>query len=218
MACDAVRPFDARRDGSLFGEGAGALALERETTAAARGALILGEVLGSGSACAGEELFDIRPDGDGMARAIVAALTDADCAPGDVGLIVASGDGTRASDAAEAVAIRRVFGEAMPPVTAFKWAIGHLGAAAGLLEAVLALAALRAGEVPGIATLHALDPACAPLAVSSAPQEPRGDIALLLCRGFNETNAALVLRGVGGTRVAAAAVPAAGGRDARHHP
>src|SRR5262249_20404891 len=70
VARDAVRPFDTRRDGGLFGEGAAALALERVTTAAARGAPILGEVLGSGMACAGDGLFDVRPDGDGLVRAI----------------------------------------------------------------------------------------------------------------------------------------------------
>jgi 3-oxoacyl-[acyl-carrier-protein] synthase-1 len=194
LAPAVLRPFDAGRDGSLFGEGAAALALERRSTAAARGAAILGEVLGSGAACAGSTLVEVQPGGESIERAIEAALADAGCRAGDVGMIVASGDGTRASDAAEARAIRRVFGAAMPPVTAFKWAVGHLAAAAGLLEAVLALAALRAGVVPGIATLRQLARDCAPLAVSAAPQVPRGTVALLVSFGFAETIAALVLR------------------------
>jgi 3-oxoacyl-[acyl-carrier-protein] synthase-1 len=194
LAGSVLRPFDTGRDGSLFGEGAAALALERRPGALARDAAILGEVLGSGAACAGGTLFEMQPDGASIERAIEAALADAGCARDDVGMIVAYGDGTRASDASEARALRRVFGTAMPPVTAFKWAVGHLGAAAGLLETVLALSALRAGVVPGIATLRELDPECAPLAVSAAPQVPCDDLALVLSYGLAETTAALVVR------------------------
>ena len=114
--------------------------------------------------------------------------------PADVGMIVAHGNGTPQSDVSEAAAIRRVFGDAMPPVTGFKWAIGHPIAAAGILETVLALAALARGVVPGIATLATLDPACAGLPVSAGAQTPRSKVALILCRGFAGTNAALVVR------------------------
>jgi 3-oxoacyl-[acyl-carrier-protein] synthase-1 len=109
-------------------------------------------------------------------------------------MIDAHGNGTRASDASEAAAIRRMFGNAAPPVTAFKWSFGHLIAAAGILETVLALAALKRGEVPGIATLVTLAPECAGLPLSARPQAPRGDVALILCRGFASTNAALLVR------------------------
>ena len=195
LAADTLRPFDAARDGSLFGEGAGALVLETEESAAARGAPVLGEVLGSGCASEGLGLLAIRDDGDGPARAIRDALDDAGLAAADVGMIVAHGNGTRASDASEAAAIRAVFGAAPPPVTGFKWAFGHLIAAAGIVEAAVALEALAAGVVPGIATLDALDPACAGLPVSRAAQTPRSRVALVLCRGFAGTNAALLLSG-----------------------
>jgi 3-oxoacyl-[acyl-carrier-protein] synthase-1 len=109
-------------------------------------------------------------------------------------MIVAHGNGTRQSDLSEAAAIRGVFGAAMPPVTAFKWAFGHLIAAAGIVDAVLALAALKRREVPGIATLSRLDDDCAGLPVSVATQVPRSDVALILSRGFAGTNAALVVR------------------------
>ena len=191
LASEALRPFDARHDGSLFGEGAGALMLETEASAARRNAPVLGEVLGGGYACEAEGLVAIRDDGDGVARAIAQALDDAQLRPADVGMIVAHGNGTRQSDASEAAAIRGVFGAAMPPVTAFKWAFGHLIAAAGIVDAVLALAALKRRVVPGIATLSRLDPECGGLAVSAAPQAPRSDVALILCRGFAGTNAAL---------------------------
>src|SRR5947208_3058662 len=79
----------------------------------------------------------------------------------DIGMIVAHGNGTRQSDASEATALRRVFGSAVPPIAAFKWSIGHLIAAAGIVETVVALHALKKRLVPGVATLRSLDPECA---------------------------------------------------------
>jgi 3-oxoacyl-[acyl-carrier-protein] synthase-1 len=194
LAGEALRPFDVARDGSQFGEGAGALVLEAEASATGRGAAVLGEVLGAGYATEGRGLLAIRADGDGPTRAIEQALDDAGVAAADVGMIVAHGNGTRASDASEAVAIRRVFGPSMPPVTGLKWSFGHLIAAAGIVETVVALAALKSNVVPGIATLRELDPECAGLSVSARPQVPRSPIALVLCRGFAGTNAAVLVR------------------------
>jgi 3-oxoacyl-[acyl-carrier-protein] synthase-1 len=195
LASELLRPFDAARDGSQFGEGAGALVLETEASARSRGARILGDVLGGGYATEGEGLLAIREDGDGPERAIRQALADAGLQPADVGMIVAHANGTRVSDASEAAAILGVFGAGAPPVTGFKWSFGHLIAAAGIVEAVVALAALEAGVVPGIATLRDLDPACAGLPVSSQAQKPRSPVALVLCRGFAGTNAAVLVRG-----------------------
>jgi 3-oxoacyl-(acyl-carrier-protein) synthase len=79
-------------------------------------------------------------------------------------------------------------------VTGFKWALGHLIAASGVLDLVVALTVLRRGVVPGIAPLRDLDPAIAPLPVSASPQLPRSDTALLLCRGFGSMNVATVVR------------------------
>jgi 3-oxoacyl-[acyl-carrier-protein] synthase-1 len=194
MAQDTVRPFDARRDGSLFGEGAGALFLETEAAATAREVTVLGEVLGGGSGSDAVGLLAIREDGDGLAGAIDAAFADAGIGPREVGMVVAHANGTPQSDASEAAALRRVFGNSIPPVTGFKWAIGHTVAAAGVIEAVLALHALREGVVPGVPTLQELDPALADLPVSAKPQATRGDVGLILCRGFGGTNAALLVR------------------------
>ncbi|MGH7424274.1 MAG: beta-ketoacyl-[acyl-carrier-protein] synthase family protein, partial [Candidatus Methylomirabilales bacterium] len=124
----------------------------------------------------------------------VLALEEAEIGPADVGMIVAHGNGTPPSDASEASAIRYIFGTRPPPTTAFKWAFGHLLAASGILDTVLALHSLRHGDVPGIATLRELDPACETLAVSTTAQPPRSDVALVLSRGFAGTNAALLLR------------------------
>lgn len=194
IASEALRPFDARHDGSLFGEGAAALMLETEASAQERGATVLGEVLGGAASSEAEGLLAIREDGEGVERAIRDALADAGIAPQDVGMIVAHGNGTPASDASEAVALRAVFGAAMPPVTAFKWAFGHLIAAAGILDAALALDALKRGVVPGVAPLETLARECAGLPVSAQPQAPRSKVGLVICRGFGGTNAALVMR------------------------
>ena len=194
LARDTLRPFDLARCGSLFGEGAGALALETQASAQARNAPVLGEVLGGGYVGEASGLLAIRDDGDGVARAIEAALADARLAPADVGMIVAHGNGTPQSDASEAAGLLRAFGAACPPVTAFKWALGHLIAAAGIVETTIALAALRARTVPGIATLERIDPACGPLPLSRTAQTPRSDVALVLCRGFAGTDAALLVR------------------------
>jgi 3-oxoacyl-[acyl-carrier-protein] synthase-1 len=194
LASGMLRPFDRARDGSVFGEGAGALVLESEESARSRGANVKGEVLGGGYATEAEGLLKIRDDGEGPTRAIRAALDDAGIATRDVGMIVAHANGTPMSDSSEAAAIRRVFGSDMPPVTGLKWAFGHLIAAAGVLETAVTLAALHDNVVPGIAALRELDPACAPLAVSRDAQVPRSKVALVLCRGFAGTNAAVVVR------------------------
>jgi 3-oxoacyl-[acyl-carrier-protein] synthase-1 len=194
LSADAVRTFDRQRGGTVFGEGAAGLAMEPLESAVARGAEILGEFLGSGCVTEATGIVQLRPDGDGPERAIRLALAEAGISPQEVGMIVAHGNGTRNSDASEATAILRVFGCDAPPVTAFKWAIGHTLAAAGTLDAVLALEALRRNVVPGIPTLHELDPEFAGLPASPEPCAPRSGIALVICRGFGGMNVAIVLK------------------------
>ncbi len=194
LAADAVRPFDAARCGTLLGEGAAAMVLETTTAADARGATAFGEFLGSGCTSDGEGLLALRETGDGLSRAIALALDEAGIDSANVGMIVAHGNGTRQSDASEAAAIRRVFGATPPPVTAFKWAFGHLLAASGILEAVLALVSLQNDAVPGVATFRRFDPGLAPVPVSAEPQRPRSDIGLILSRGFGGINVALLVR------------------------
>ena len=191
---DVLRPFDARHNGCILGEGAGSFVLETEASARERGATILGEYLGGGDAAEGEGIFAIRDDGDGLVRAIRAALDDAGLAPADVGMVVAHGNGTEQSDASEARALHTVFGSQMPPVTAFKWAVGHPFAASGMLDAAIGFEAARRGVVPGIATFSELAPACVGLNVTAESRPARGNVVLVLCRGFAGTNGALLLR------------------------
>jgi len=193
LAPDTIRPFDAKRAGTVLGEGAAAVTIETLQEAQARGAQILGEYLGFGCVTEGSGILEIRPDGDGVARAIELALADARLQPADVGMIVAHGNGTQSSDASEALGIRRVFGTHPPPVTAFKWAFGHCIAASGMLDLVMALRALSERVVPAVATIETLDPACRPLPVFAHAQAPRSGIALVICRGFAGMNAALLV-------------------------
>ena len=191
---DLLRPYDKRHDGCLLGEGAASLVLETEASALERGATILGEYLGGGDASEGEGIFDVREDGDGLSRAIECALSDAGLKPADVGMIVAHANGTQGSDNSEAAALLRVFGTDMPPVTGFKWSIGHLFAASGAIDVAIGLEACRRNVVPGIATLGELATACAGLNVSRQNRPARSDVVLILCRGFAGTNAAVLLR------------------------
>jgi 3-oxoacyl-[acyl-carrier-protein] synthase-1 len=192
---ETVRPFDKGRSGTVLAEGAASAMFEKRADAEARGAKVLGEFLGFGCVSEGTGILDVRPDGDGVARAIGIALDDAGITAAEVGVIVAHGNGTPASDASEATAIGRVFGADMPPVTGFKWAIGHLIAASGALDVLLALRVLEEGVVPGIANLREVDPAIAPFPVSAGPQSPRSNVALVICRGFGGMNVAAILRG-----------------------
>jgi 3-oxoacyl-[acyl-carrier-protein] synthase-1 len=194
IAQHELRPFDARHDGSVLGEGAGAVVLETVASARERDARVIGEYLGGGDASEGEGLLALRPDGDGPARAIEAALADAGLGPRDVAMIVAHANGTPQSDASEAAALRRVFGASMPPVTGFKWVTGHPLAASGMLDITLALEAARRRVVPGIGNFERADAACEGVNVARDTRAIEGDVTLVVCRGFGGTTTAVLLR------------------------
>jgi len=196
LSATAIRPFDSERDGSILGEGAAALLLETPASAERRGAAARGVVLGGAVVSEGEGLLPLREDGDGVRRAVEEGLGLSGVDPGQVSLVAAHGNGTPRSDATEGLALLDLFGSGGPPVTAFKWAVGHLIAASGVLEAVLTLLALTRGEAPGIATLRSLDPALSGLRAGREPQPIRGDTGILIGRGFGGLAASLVLRGV----------------------
>ncbi|MEU9121145.1 beta-ketoacyl-[acyl-carrier-protein] synthase family protein [Streptomyces sp. NPDC048506] len=188
----ASRPFDAARDGFVLGEGAGVLVLERTSTARERRAPVLALLAGYGAGADAHHPIAPHPDGDGAVRAIRAAMEDAGCRPRDIGHVNAHGTSTPLNDEAEAVALTRVFGDGVPPVTASKGVIGHALGAAGAIQAAYTVLALRHGKVPPVANFenqdgdHKLD------VVAGCPR-PTGGAAGISCSfGFGGQNAVLL--------------------------
>lgn len=194
MSRGLPRPFDASRDGIVLGEGSGAVTLEKAHDAEARGATVLGEILGHGSVTEATGITEIADSGDGVARAVRIALENAGVGPSEIGMICAHGNGTPASDSSEAKGIRRVFGDNAPPVTSMKWAYGHLIGAAGITDLVMTLEALRRKLVPGIGTLDQIDPVIGDFPVSKDNRATTSDLGLVVSRGFGGMNVALVVR------------------------
>jgi 3-oxoacyl-[acyl-carrier-protein] synthase II len=190
------RPFDARRDGFVMGEGAAVLVLERAEHAKARGATVYGRVVGYG---ASNDAFHItQPDseGRGARQAMVATLADADASPTDVGYINAHGTGTPFNDKIETVAIKSVFNGANtpPPVSSTKSAIGHLLGAAGAVEALVCIEAIRRGVLPPTLNYEEPDPDCDLDYVPEGPREAPGlELALSNSFGFGGQNACLAV-------------------------
>jgi 3-oxoacyl-[acyl-carrier-protein] synthase II len=148
MAADLCRPFDRRRNGMLLGEGAAVFVLERVDDALRRGAEPLAEVVSLGLSCDAFHATAPSPDGSGMRKAMRNALDGAGIQPADVDWVNVHGSGTRRSDAAEALALRDLFGDDLPAVSGSKGALGHALGASSALELALCVSALAAQTVP----------------------------------------------------------------------
>ncbi|KIE27920.1 beta-ketoacyl synthase [Streptomyces sp. MUSC 125] len=156
----ASRPFDARRNGFVLGEGSGVLVLERPEHARARGATGYAELIGWGASTDAHHPTMPRPDGEGAAAAMRAALRSARLTPADITHVNAHGTGTRLGDTAEATALREVFPGNGPSVTSTKGATGHLLGASGAVEAAFCALAVAGHAVPATRNLDVPDPAC----------------------------------------------------------
>ncbi|MBB3675808.1 beta-ketoacyl-[acyl-carrier-protein] synthase family protein [Modestobacter versicolor] len=190
----ASRPFDKGRDGFVLGEGAAALVLERADAAAARGATVYARLAGAGGTSDGYDLVAPHPEGEGAARAIGAAIRDAGLTPADIGHVNAHATSTPLGDTAEATAIHDAIGDHVL-VTATKSQTGHLLGAAGALESVFAILALRDQVVPATANLEDVDDSPAVQALDIVRREPRKasfTAALNDSFGFGGHNMALV--------------------------
>jgi 3-oxoacyl-[acyl-carrier-protein] synthase II len=189
----ASRPFDKDRNGFVMGEGAAFLVLEEWERAEARGAEILGELLGYGRNCDAHHITAPSPGGVGAVACMTLALDDAGLEPSAVNHVNAHGTSTPLNDAAESEAIAKVFGDAPPPVTSIKGVTGHTIGAAGAVEAVASLLSLRKRLVPPVANYETPDPELTADVVHGAPREIGDGVAISNSFGFGGHNASLVL-------------------------
>jgi nodulation protein E len=194
VAPDTCRPFSIDRRGLILGEGAAVLILEPMERALARGATIIGEIVGFGMSSDAHHIT--QPSAVGAARAMRAGLLDAELDPDAIGYVNAHGTGTLANDVTETEAIRSVFGAHAQKllVSSTKSMHGHTLGAAGALEAAATLGALQCGLIPPTANFTAADPACDLDVVPNTPRAAQVEFAISNSFAFGGLNAVLVFR------------------------
>ena len=175
------RPFDAERAGLNLGEGAAYLVLESAESAARRGVKPVALLSGYGNACDAFHQTASSPDGEGAYLAMSKALADAGLRPSDIDYINAHGTGTPNNDVSESQAMKRLFGDAMPPVSSTKSLTGHTTSASGSVEAVICILALRNGFVPvNYAWANPMDNGIVP----NMELKPQHKLHHILCNSF----------------------------------
>lgn len=192
----ASRPFDRERDGFVIGEGAGVVILEERRRAESRGARIYAELSGYGMACEAVHVTGLSPDGDGLVRAMTAALEQAGTRPEEVDYLNAHGTSTPLNDPVETLAIKRVFGDdpARLAVSSTKSMTGHCLGAAGALELIACAMAIERGVVPPTINYEFPDEDCDLDYVPNHAREMSVNVAISNSQGFGGHCAALVAR------------------------
>jgi 3-oxoacyl-[acyl-carrier-protein] synthase II len=185
------RPFDKHRDGLVVGEGAGAVVLEAYEKAKARGAPILGEVIGFACGNNGGDL--ILPNIDGISRTIEAGLENAGLCPEQVDFISAHATGTKMGDVMEAQAIGKIFGKG-PAVTGLKSYMGHTMGSCGVIETIIALYMMEQGFIPPTLNLEEIDERCSMIRHVTQVEEAAINIAAIENFAFGGVNTILFLK------------------------
>ncbi len=188
------KPFDATRDGFVFGEGSAVFVLERLDLAVARGAKIYGEVLGAGSNADAHHITAPSPGGIGAIACMKLALDDAGLTPDQIKQVNAHGTSTPLNDSAEAQAVANVFGASKPPMTSIKGVTGHPLGAAGALEAAAVLLSFEHKLIPPTANTTVVDPEMKDVDIvigSARPWEPGPTISNNF--GFGGHNGSIIL-------------------------
>lgn len=191
---EASRPFDKNRDGFVLGEGAGMLILEEFERAKARGANIYGEIVGFGSTADAYRITDIHPEGRGAINCIKMALKDAKLNTNEIDYINAHGTSTAVNDKTETLAIKGgLENDAFnTPVSSTKSMMGHLIAAAGSVEAIVCLLAMRDGVVPPTINYETPDPNCDLDYIPNTPRDRKTQTTLSNSFGFGGQNISLL--------------------------
>ena len=194
-ATKASRPFDQRRDGFVLGEGSGMLVLEELEHARRRGATIYAEVTGYGTTADAFRVTDSHPDGRGAIACIQGALADSGLAPKDIGYINAHGTSTQVNDKVETLAIKKVFGSDayLVPASSSKSMLGHLIAAAGAVELIISVMAIRQGVLPPTINYEVPDPECDLDYIPNKAREKRVRHVLSNSFGFGGQNVSLIV-------------------------
>ena len=188
------RPFDVNRNGFVMGEGAGILILEDWDQAIARGATILAEVIGAASTADAHHITAPDPEGNGAARCMELALSDAGISPEDVSHINAHGTSTPLNDLGESVAMKRVFTKGVPPITSIKGHLGHSLSAAGALEGVASVLTLLNQSIPPTAGTTQVDPEIGLDVVLCSPRKTELEVVLSNSFGFGGHNGSVIFR------------------------
>jgi len=191
----ASRPFDLNRDGFVLGEGAGMVVLEELEHARKRRAPIYAEVTGYGSTADAFRVTDSHSEGRGAIACIANALKDAGTRPEDIGYINAHGTSTQVNDRVESIAIKKVFGEHAyrTPISSTKSMLGHLIAAAGVVEMIISVMAMRRGVLPPTMNYETPDPDCDLDYIPNMAREKKINHFLSNSFGFGGQNISLVV-------------------------
>ncbi|HEV7300397.1 MAG TPA: beta-ketoacyl-[acyl-carrier-protein] synthase family protein [Tepidisphaeraceae bacterium] len=192
----ASRPFDGNRGGFVLGEGAGMVILETLDHAKARGATILAEIVGYGSTADAYRITDQAPDGAGAVVAMRAALKCAKLEPSDIHYINAHGTGTKENDSNETAAVKTVFGDGAKnvPFSSIKSMMGHLIAAAGAVELITCVLAIRDNALPPTMNLTNPDPECDLDYIPNAARKAKVDVAMSNSFGFGGQNDTIIVK------------------------
>ncbi|NYV67749.1 beta-ketoacyl-ACP synthase II [Bacillus sp. Gen3] len=192
----ASRPFDLNRDGFVIGEGAGILILEELEHALARGAEIYAEIVGYGATGDAHHITAPAPGGEGGVRAMQAALNDGNIQPNEVDYINAHGTSTEYNDKYETMAVKEVFGEHAYKlaVSSTKSMTGHLLGAAGGVEAIFSVLAIKEGMIPPTINLVTPDPECDLDYVSDGARKQEVNVVMSNSLGFGGHNATIVFK------------------------
>ncbi len=190
----ASRPFDISRDGFVIGEGGGALVLETEEHALARGAKIFAEITGCGNTNDAYHVTAPHPEGRGAIACMKQAVADAGLSASDIGYINAHGTATNKGDSVEVASIKAVFGENLPFVSSTKGATGHMMGAGGITEAIACIKTIETGVIPPTINLNEVDPECDGIDfVANTAKNARIDYAMSNAFGFGGQNSSIIV-------------------------